>query len=369
MSKIVENLFNDVLSKLPQPHNQNNDETFLISADFENNSILSTFELWQNQKHFFDKVAGERVIIEPNPNDLNIIEGNIRFKGFESVAFYKSKRHQDKKPFIGKWGIFIIKDALNYMSHKINEYYPGYSSPDKLAYEFIYAHEIFHFYSDLTTLFLESVQNKHLYLPLRYAISDPTNFVEEALANQNAYNWAKKTSNGIEEFAYDFMSVQPNSYARFDESFDVLADEWICNTLYTDLTYGKTDNNITPWVNVIPANFKKKSACPVYIVNVKNSNDWFDSALLIPDVKNINVEEILDKLQKNNNLKTKWDNTKKKLIAMPTLRGLNFKPWTKEGPDVWSVKVDKGFRAHLRNVKKGEWFAYKIGAHTEMGHG
>jgi hypothetical protein len=65
----------------------------------------------------------------------------------------------------------------------------------------------------------------------------------------------------------------------------------------------------------------------------------------------------------------KWEATKRKLLANPLLRGLNFKPGSDDGPDAYSVRVDEGFRAHLRNQGHGSWRAYNLGPHGKMGHG
>ena len=55
--------------------------------------------------------------------------------------------------------------------------------------------------------------------------------------------------------------------------------------------------------------------------------------------------------------------------ANKDLPGLNFKPWKKDGPCCYSVKIDDGNRAHLRNLGDGNWLAYAIGGHKELGHG
>jgi hypothetical protein len=64
----------------------------------------------------------------------------------------------------------------------------------------------------------------------------------------------------------------------------------------------------------------------------------------------------------------KWDRTKSKLAVQIT-PGADFKKWPKKGPNIWSVRVDRGHRAHLEHVKdQNAWNALKIGSHSEMGH-
>lgn len=64
-----------------------------------------------------------------------------------------------------------------------------------------------------------------------------------------------------------------------------------------------------------------------------------------------------------------WERTKRKLKEAIT-RGLDFKPWPKAGPDVFSVRVNDCVRAHLQHRRsKGDWLALEIGGHTKLGHG
>lgn len=63
-----------------------------------------------------------------------------------------------------------------------------------------------------------------------------------------------------------------------------------------------------------------------------------------------------------------WEKTKNRLQAAIT-NGSDFKRWPKEGPEAYSVRVNKGVRAHLRRLSNDEWLAVAIGDHKEMGHG
>src|SRR5690606_34492114 len=106
------------------------------------------------------------------------------------------------------------------------------SDPMRLAHDFLLAHELFHYRSDLQTLMFEAVLKRNLYLPLRRALfGRRTHFVEEALANKQAFEWANKTSIGLREFAFHFLSLQPDAYSRFAEERLDLNGEWLANTL------------------------------------------------------------------------------------------------------------------------------------------
>jgi hypothetical protein len=65
-----------------------------------------------------------------------------------------------------------------------------------------------------------------------------------------------------------------------------------------------------------------------------------------------------------------WERTRQKLAHSVHVPGLDFKPWRKDRTDVFSVRVDKNLRAHLRLVpNEKRWVAEKIGRHDVMGHG
>ena len=66
-----------------------------------------------------------------------------------------------------------------------------------------------------------------------------------------------------------------------------------------------------------------------------------------------------------------WPKTKEKILLDSTLPGLDFKRFHDGGERVYSVRVNKAVRAHLRRVPtpSGWLEAFRIGSHREMGHG
>ena len=66
----------------------------------------------------------------------------------------------------------------------------------------------------------------------------------------------------------------------------------------------------------------------------------------------------------------RWEETKWKLAEAIT-GGADFKPWPKGGRRVYSVRLNKNYRAHIRRPEVGDtpWTALDIGTHTKMGHG
>ncbi|MBT8565057.1 hypothetical protein G6709_01995 [Polynucleobacter paneuropaeus] len=197
-------------------------------------------------------------------------------------------------------------------------------------------------------------------------------FIEEALANKRAYEWAKKPSIGLREFAHDFMSLQPNAYSRFDEPNQALSGEWLASVLDLMPPYSPPRTDIIPWVGTVPRDLLRPALCPEYVIYPQKLASWIDPAWIPPPVTTIiESPRVVKKLQdpKEASLAKKWAATKPKLIQDRFSNGLGFKPWPKEGPGIYSVKVDSGFRAHLENLGSGCWAAIKIGSHQEMGHG
>ncbi|MBB2769111.1 UNVERIFIED_ORG: plasmid maintenance system killer protein [Mycolicibacterium obuense] len=65
-----------------------------------------------------------------------------------------------------------------------------------------------------------------------------------------------------------------------------------------------------------------------------------------------------------------WSTRKADLARSTALKSLDFKPWKKAGPDIYSVRVNGNYRAHLRHDRDERvWFAEAIGDHKAMGHG
>lgn len=382
MSNVIDRLFEDVRLQLPPDSNNNipqwpnlpdGEQDKFDELNGDNEEGIYTYSEHEKISKTMDRIGDIREILEPTSEDSEIIEGGIRAKGFEAIAFYKSKRMIDSLPCKGKWGIFYIKQGLDKLAWDISRSYPGYGDARELAHQFLFEHEHYHFQSDLQVLMFEALLKMHLYLPLRRALRNrKSHFVEEALANRRAYEWAKKQSVGLREFAHDFMSLQPNAYSRFEEPKQVLSGEWLASTLDLMPPYSPPRVDIIPWVGTIPKDLLRSALCPEYVIYPQKLSSWIDPAWVPPPVTTISESpKVIKKLQdpKESLLAKKWATTKPRLIEDRFSNGLGFKPWPKEGPNIYSVKLDAGFRAHLENLGSGHWAAIKIGNHKEMGHG
>ena len=383
MANILDRYFEHNLSQLPKdsPNDIPNwdnfpeDDSNEIEEGKENYDIerIETYQDHINTSNIINKIRESNQIFKPSDEENELIEGGIRVRGFEAIAFYKSKRFIDKSPCKGMWGIFYIREGLDKLAWDISKYYPSYGDPYKLAHKFLFEHEHYHFQSDIQVLIFEVLLKKNLYLPLRRALKRrKSHFIEEALANKRAYEWAKKPNIGLREFSFDFMSLQPNAYSRFDEPRDTLSGEWLSNVIDLLPPYSPPRQDLISWVGTIPSDLMRRSLCPEYVIYPKILQNWIDPTWIPPRVnKIVEIPKVLKKLQdpKESFLAKKWESTKSKLIEDRFSPGLGFKPWPNDGPNVYSVKVDSGFRVHIENQGSGLWAAIKIDNHKEMGHG
>ena len=290
----------------------------------------------------------------------------------DTLAFYKSKRHQAKAPFKGKWGIFYIKQGLDFLAHQISYAYPTFNDPSLLALNFLRSHEFFHFKADLQTLMFEAVTEKHIYVPLRIAmLGKETHFVEESLANRSVMKWAESSGINIGDFAHDFCKLQPNAYANFDLNPSTLKGEWLANSLDRLPPYCSPRVDIASWMDHVPTNLTKRSLCPEYIIFPTKLSYWISPSWKMPEIKTIYEDsKVLNSFDKRfRTYKKEWEKTKKMLFTNPFSKKLDFKrlTWLDDPGDCWSARV-KDFRMHLRNEGGGDWTAYNFGSGDKLKH-
>lgn len=382
MANIIDKLFDSVgqLPNVPKP-------TWSEELDFPFDE--EDFDPWQREINTsddgvftldeidladdtMDRATGRRNTGISSEEDRRIFSGGIRHRGLEVLAFYKSKRFIHRNPYPGKWGIFYIRPGLFFLENEIEKYYPGFGNSRQLALDFLRKHERFHFFADIQTILFESTLKRQLYEPIRQAFRGrQSHFVEEALANRQVWDWAKKLSVGLEEFAGDFLDLQPNAYARYSENRLALASEWA--GIMVDQAHPSTAyrEDLAHWVEAIPSSLARNSLCPEYVVYPAKLSDWISPAYVLPPVREIRDDDKVTKLLSGRfvQLKDSWESTKNKLLSDSLLFGLNFKPWKKDGRDCCSVRINKNFRAHLRHIGNGSWLAYILGPHKELGHG
>ncbi len=308
------------------------------------------------------------------PEENALIDGGLRVVGFEILAFYKSRRHLNDPPFPNHWGIFFIRKGVHRVADLLRETYPGHGPTIPLALEFLRQHERYHLFFDLWALSIDAALRQNLYQRLKIAFRDHAiHQVEEALANRAAWDWAKQTRIGLNEFATDFLKIQPGAYSRFDEPKLALSSELAAHFFDCNFKPGASRYDQAHFVANAPDSLTRKSLCPEYIVDLAALAGWIDPAYNIPTVRTIiDSKKVKSDLAKTyQTIRKKWETTKEKLLKDPSLPGLQFKPWPSM-PGTWSVRIDLNFRAHLRpqgRPNDGVWETASLGPHKVMGHG
>ncbi|MBI3147169.1 MAG: hypothetical protein HYZ17_01460 [Betaproteobacteria bacterium] len=383
MPNILDRFFEDASSRiatqpvlsdqdLPRPDSPEHDGFDPTEIASDNDDLIPVEDRWSIEVGT-RRLADREIPFPITSEDRDLLDGGIREVGFDVYAFYKSRRHVAARPYPGKWGIFYLEHGVSRVKELIESTYPGYGSSLRLAYEFLREHERFHFKFDIYALSVEAKIGRALYEPLKRAFRHHRiHQVEEALANRDAWEWAKRGRVGLGEFAYDFMKLQPGAYARFDERKFDLAGELAANLIDLNLSSTARREDQALWIGNVPDELLRRSLCPEYFVRPSSLTAWINPAWKLPEVRNVTEAQSFSSslASKYASLKERWEDTKRKLIANPALPGLDFKRWDKSTGH-WSVRINDNFRAHLRPIPKsgGTWEAEEFGPHKAMGHG
>uniref|UniRef100_UPI000AAA5FC4 hypothetical protein n=1 Tax=Thauera butanivorans TaxID=86174 RepID=UPI000AAA5FC4 len=218
MSNILDRYFEEASSRiptqpdlsdqdLPRPEYPEHDGFDPAKIASDDDYLISVEDRWMVE--VLTRRLADRETPPIGGDERDLLDGGIREAGLDVYAFYKSRRYIAARPYPGKWGIFYLEHGVNRVKELIETVYPGYGSSLRLAYEFLREHERFHFKFDLYALSVEAKIGRALYNPLKRAFRHHRIYqVEEALANRDAWEWAKRGRVGLGEFAYDFMKLQ-----------------------------------------------------------------------------------------------------------------------------------------------------------------
>ena len=383
-----EKLFDEILSQVKEPKvsalwpwnpwagDSDHFSFFHTLSSLEEVHIKPLFESIKLRDDYLFVDVEKESLSESEESLFHILNGTI---GSEAIAFYKSYRYKDSIPYSGKWGIFYSVSGIKTVINDARNFYKGLekSLPNEFSKMlslrtilFLRQHEYFHYLSDIRSLLIEKILDK----PLRSALGqtyDPLTCCEETLANKRAFEWAK--DNEIEDYASYFISCQPGSYSKIDQSDENLKIQWISDLLEgrQNTTHLVSDAN---YYLPIPPEVDCIDQCPEHLV-FSDATTWLARYNVY---KNL-VTEIIDSesvkkiLRKDKPLGKLWEKTKTKIISNPAMNGLNLKEWhpPKTCPKTYSIRVNDNFRAHLqpRSVGNSIWETKRLGSHKELGHG
>lgn len=292
MPNILDRFFEDASSRIakwpvlsdqyhPRPDSPEHDGFDPTKIDSDNDDLIPVEDRWSLEVYARRLGLSDQEIRFPlTSEDRDLLDGGIREVGFDVYAFYKSRRHVAARPYPGKWGIFYLEHGVSRVRELIESTYPGYGSSPRLAYEFLREHERFHYKFDIYALSVEAKIGRALYDPLKCAFSHHRiHQVEEALANRDAWEWAKRERVGLGEFAYDFMKLQPGAYARFDERKFDLAGELAANLIDLNLSRTARREDQALWICNVPDELLRRSLCPEYFVRPSSLTAWINRPL------------------------------------------------------------------------------------------
>jgi hypothetical protein len=328
---------------------------------------------------------------DPIPGEhIRSITAVVRRTGIDAIAFYKSIRKAHQKPFPGKWGIFYTEQGIHYIAYLLNVTIPTtgvlpvVDTTTQWAYQFLQAHERYHYCFDMYAMSIEAAAARSMYLPLKIAYKHCRHRqVEEAIANNAAWGWSKRLASRMKRaghtaeatasraFAEDLMTNQRGAYAHYAKPRDHLNAILAANLVDGDYSGRPSRPDLGPWVSTLPRRLSALTSCPEYLFTTSQPG-LLSSPYKLPIVTGVHESSRFNKQLEGRyeELRVPWETTKKKLIEQPCLPGLDFKRWGSTG-NTWSVRVTRKVRAHLTptDPSSGLWQAQDIGSHKAMGHG
>jgi hypothetical protein len=259
-----------------------------------------------------------------------------------------------------------------------------------LAFNAILSHELFHFATETAIAQTELLLGEPWFIKAKLArrgMQPPYVVEEEALAN--AYMLARFRSarpemrvRGKQEALKKFTRNQPVGYR---DGVDIKAADWPARLESLTATFGahgtasasRTDlwdgaggqdwGTLYPILPRVPWRH-----CAIHLVNdLERFNLPSGFIQHFSRLPNIQESEKFQSMLAGlpNELQRAWTQQKSRLGQAITA-GADFKPWRPAGKDVYSVRVNKSFRAHLKYEREQQlWVALEIGSHAAMGHG
>jgi hypothetical protein len=314
------------------------------------------------------------------------LQQSVRLHGMDALAWYVSFHHPGLQ-----WGIYIPISGLAYMmQNAFGNLLVPVETKAHLAFHAALNHELFHFATDYAIAQAELDHHEPWYIPGRmgFLFGNPSYCIEEEQM-ANAYMLSAFRSmkpalrvKGKQAALRAFVGKQPVGYC---DALSVRSSDW--DRLLVDLArrYGsytaKSSSHPSLWNPRLgydwPTRFPIRPRidwryCPIHLVDDSARfglpPGWLSFFSRLSAIEE--TDDFRRKLEKlTTPLQRAWERTKQKL-AIAITAGADFKKWDKGGTDLFSVRVNDNFRAHLQRRRDTVgWLAVAIGNHKEMGHG
>lgn len=314
------------------------------------------------------------------------IRQSILIHGMDALGWYASFHVTGVQ-----WGSYVKTSGIAYViHHAFANLQVSLNAKAHLAFHAILNHELFHFATDYAVAQAELVHQEPWWIPAKVAnkSSKPSYCVlEEQLANAYMLKAFRTRKPGLQvprkqAALRRFIQDQPEGYR---DGWRVKPADWERKLAELAGQYGKHSANGSISRYLFDAKFGYDWAsqfpmwpridwryCPIHLVQdgakLDLPPDWltfFSQIICIQysDKFRDGLQVLAPPIQKA------WERTKEKL-KMGITAGADFKKWPKEGPDVYSIRINDRVRAHLQYRRlAGDWLALRIGGHKELGHG
>lgn len=223
---------------------------------------------------------------------------------------------------------------------------------------------------------------ERVYRP-RFATRD---CLEEGLANFAAFQYAAaaiesvctmtggsvSVRDAMSHFVEEFLDLSPPGYNRWRIGHGASAAELLAAQLRTGQLHPGLVPPLGGGFSSLPFEFRDDDV-PLYFVG---TSALFDALPSPPPYAAAFVDDDEKRFQKSlarvpAHVQVEWDEVKRGLLLGQLTPGRDFKLWERRAQgSVYSVRLDRNFRAHLESVERERgWRALDVGSHKAMGHG
>ncbi len=314
------------------------------------------------------------------------IQQSVQLHGMDALGWYVSFHNPGLQ-----WGIYVPISGIVYL---IQHAFAGLSAPiatkSHLAFHAILNHELFHFATDYAIAQAELSHQEPWYVPAQEAFrADKPDYcvTEEQLANAymlSAFRSMKSDLRvrGKQAALRAFVKQQPEGYR---DALSVRSLHWDRLLATLACRYGscgkKSAGHSFLWNPSLGYDWLRQFTihprvdwryCPIHLVadsaRLGIPPGWLSVFSRLSSIEEtVEFRKTLETL--TSPIQRAWERTKHKL-GIAITAGVDFKKWDNGGNDLFSVRVNDNFRAHLRRRKESDdWLAVAIGNHKEMGHG
>lgn len=305
-------------------------------------------------------------------------------RGVDALGWYLTFHQMSQQ-----YGIYIRFEAIVWMALEcLRDVAVPLSRRIELAFHAVLRHELFHFETDRMIANWELATGVEVYWSSRkYRNAAGYIELEEELANAYMLRGFKYPTRLLGNASGAYVALrklcerQPDGYKDGPRYLRPAAGDLYlreCSQLADDYHQASA----APWH--VPDEFDT-----LKLYNDVTLIDWTRCPIILQDqfnlqevlgvnvsyfqcVKNLHetdsFKRALEKLDSRH--QKLWLAKKQQLAHTTASNGLDFKPWAKGGRDVYSIRLDRNYRAHLRYDRADKvWFAEAVGNHKQMGHG